>query len=140
MIDDDDDDDERGGATLGEEEEEVKSLFPAEKVWSLDDFDIGRVLGSGMFGKVYLAREKTTGFILALKMIYKAELNEYRMTEQLLREIRIQMKLKSLSISLTFTFTFTLIHHPIDKRLISDPFLLPSKPQEHPQDVQLFPG
>lgn len=82
MIDDDD------------EEDEMGSLFPADKVWSLNDFDIGKVLGSGMFGKVYLAREKTTNFVLALKMIYKAELLEHRMTDQLIREIRIQMKLK----------------------------------------------
>ena len=37
----------------GEEEEEQR-----RKYWSLNDFDIGKPLGSGKFGKVYLAREK----------------------------------------------------------------------------------
>lgn len=36
--------------------------------WSLQDFDIGRPLGKGKFGNVYLARERTTKFIVALKV------------------------------------------------------------------------
>ena len=35
--------------------------------WSLQDFEIGKPLGNGKFGKVYLAREKKTHFIVALK-------------------------------------------------------------------------
>jgi serine/threonine protein kinase len=34
---------------------------------SFADFDIGYKLGAGKFGKVYLAREKRTGFVVALK-------------------------------------------------------------------------
>lgn len=36
--------------------------------WSLDDFDIGKPLGKGKFGNVYLAREKKSKFIVALKV------------------------------------------------------------------------
>lgn len=36
--------------------------------WSLDHFDIGRPLGKGKFGNVYLAREKETKFIVAIKV------------------------------------------------------------------------
>lgn len=36
--------------------------------WSLDDFDIGRPLGKGKFGNVYLARERQSKFIVALKV------------------------------------------------------------------------
>lgn len=32
-----------------------------EKRWTIDDFDIGRPLGRGKFGNVYLAREKKVG-------------------------------------------------------------------------------
>lgn len=39
---------------------------PARR-WSLSDFDIGRPLGRGKFGNVYLAREKQSKFIVALK-------------------------------------------------------------------------
>lgn len=34
----------------------------------MDNFDIGRPLGKGKFGNVYLAREKETKFIVALKV------------------------------------------------------------------------
>jgi hypothetical protein len=36
--------------------------------WQLSDFDIGRPLGRGKFGNVYLAREKESKFIVALKV------------------------------------------------------------------------
>ena len=35
---------------------------------SLDDFQIGRPLGKGKFGSVYLARDKETGVLVALKV------------------------------------------------------------------------
>lgn len=42
--------------------------FSKEKRWQLSDFDIGKHLGSGKFGKVFLAREKKSKFIVALKV------------------------------------------------------------------------
>ena len=41
------------------------------KDWSLSNFDIGRPLGRGKFGHVYLAREKESHFIVALKILSK---------------------------------------------------------------------
>uniref|UniRef100_A0A1I7XPW9 Aurora kinase n=1 Tax=Heterorhabditis bacteriophora TaxID=37862 RepID=A0A1I7XPW9_HETBA len=41
--------------------------------WVLDDFDIGRPLGKGKFGSVFLAREKNTKFVIALKNKGKLE-------------------------------------------------------------------
>lgn len=38
--------------------------------WSIDNFEIGRPLGKGKFGNVYLAREKKSKFIVALKVSY----------------------------------------------------------------------
>ena len=38
------------------------------KRWSLVDFDIGKPLGRGKFGNVYLAREKSSKYIVALKV------------------------------------------------------------------------
>jgi len=43
----------------------------AGKCWTLDDFEIGKPLGRGKFGHVYLAREKKSKFIVALKVLYK---------------------------------------------------------------------
>lgn len=39
--------------------------------WSLEDFEIGRRLGQGKFGRVYLAREKTSGYVTAIKVDYE---------------------------------------------------------------------
>lgn len=36
--------------------------------WSLDNFNIGRPLGRGKFGSVYLAQEKQSKFVVALKV------------------------------------------------------------------------
>jgi hypothetical protein len=43
----------------------------ADKRWTLDDFDIGKPLGRGKFGNVYLAREKKSQYIVALKVLFK---------------------------------------------------------------------
>ena len=41
----------------------------AHKSWELSDFDIGKPLGRGKFGNVYLAREKKSHYIVALKVL-----------------------------------------------------------------------
>ena len=46
----------------------------ATKEWTLDDFDIGKPLGKGKFGSVYLAREKRSKYIVALKVLHKSQL------------------------------------------------------------------
>jgi serine/threonine protein kinase len=40
-----------------------------KRCWQLNDFDIGKPLGRGKFGNVYLAREKRTNYVVALKVI-----------------------------------------------------------------------
>ena len=36
--------------------------------WQLCDFDIGKSLGKGKFGNVYLARERSSKYVVALKV------------------------------------------------------------------------
>jgi aurora kinase, other len=62
--------------------------------WTLKDFEVGKPLGKGKFGHVYLARERSTGFIVALKVLFKSELEEAHVERQLRREIEIQAHLK----------------------------------------------
>jgi len=62
--------------------------------WSLSDFDIGKPLGKGKFGSVYLAREKNSKFIVALKVLFKTQLMKSCVEHQLRREIEIQSHLK----------------------------------------------
>ena len=40
--------------------------------WSLNDFEIGKALGKGRFGNIYVVREKKTAFICALKVCVTA--------------------------------------------------------------------
>ena len=61
--------------------------------WQLSDFEVGKPLGKGKFGRVYLAREKRTKFIVALKVLFKSELRKNRVEHQLRREIEIQSHL-----------------------------------------------
>lgn len=46
---------------------------------TLDMFEVGRKLGKGRFGDVYMAKDVRTGFMLALKMINKRSLKESQM-------------------------------------------------------------
>ncbi|XP_066362383.1 serine/threonine-protein kinase Aurora-3-like isoform X2 [Miscanthus floridulus] len=61
--------------------------------WSMSDFEIGKYIGEGKFGKVYLAREKQSGYVVALKVIFKPKLEKYRFHPHLRREIEIQRDL-----------------------------------------------
>ncbi|XP_064156483.1 aurora kinase A [Anguilla rostrata] len=71
-----------------------------KECWSLDNFDIGRPLGKGKFGNVYLARERQTKFILALKVLFKKQLEKAGVEHQLRREVEIQSHLRYLPVHL----------------------------------------
>lgn len=62
---------------------------------SLSSFEIGRPLGKGKFGRVYMARTKAEPkFIVALKCLHKEELVKAKVEKQLRREIEIQSHLR----------------------------------------------
>lgn len=61
---------------------------------TIADFDIGKPLGKGKFGNVYLAREKTSKFITALKVLFKSQLEKAKVVHQLKREVEIQSHLR----------------------------------------------
>ncbi|KRX57469.1 Aurora kinase A-A, partial [Trichinella sp. T9] len=71
-----------------------KEKEKTRKMWTLDDFEIGRALGKGKFGHVYLAREKQHKFVVALKVLFKSQLVNAGCEHQLRREIEIQAHLK----------------------------------------------
>ncbi|XP_064111615.1 aurora kinase B-A-like [Macrobrachium nipponense] len=62
--------------------------------WCLDDFEIGRPLGKGKFGNVYLAREKKSQIVIALKVLFKNILTKSGVTHQVRREVEIQSHLR----------------------------------------------
>ncbi|KAI3325487.1 kinase-like protein [Xylariaceae sp. AK1471] len=77
---------ERTAATLVKE--------PAVKAFHLGMFEIGKPLGKGKYGRVYLARDREQKFICALKVLYKNELQHARDQIQVRREIEIQSNLR----------------------------------------------
>lgn len=68
---------------------------PAEpKKLHLGMFEIGKPLGKGKFGRVYLAKERSSGFVCALKVLHKSELQQGGVQKQVRREIEIQSNLR----------------------------------------------
>lgn len=67
---------------------------PPPKQFHLGMFEIGRPLGKGKFGRVYLARERNSGFVCALKVLHKNELQGGGVERQVRREIEIQSNLR----------------------------------------------
>ncbi|XP_024019045.1 serine/threonine-protein kinase Aurora-3 isoform X3 [Morus notabilis] len=65
-----------------------------KKFWSLKDFEIGKPLGKGKFGRVYLAREAKSKYVVALKIIFKEQIEKHGMHHQLKREMEIQTNLR----------------------------------------------
>ncbi|XP_037042275.1 aurora kinase B [Bradysia coprophila] len=72
--------------------------------WGKEDFELGASLGRGKFGRVYLAREKKSKFMVAMKIMFKSELVGGRVEKQVLREIEIQSHLKHPNILRLYTW------------------------------------
>lgn len=72
----------------------MNNIQANKKSWSLVNFDIGRPLGRGKFGNVYLAREKETKFVIALKVLFKKQIGLQGIEHQVRREIEIQSHLR----------------------------------------------
>ncbi|CAD7946213.1 unnamed protein product [Amoebophrya sp. A120] len=74
--------------------------------YTLDDFDIGKLLGRGKFGNVYVARDRLTGFVVALKILHKAQLVKHGVCSNLRREILIQAHLRHENLLRLYTYFF----------------------------------
>jgi len=59
-----------------------------------DDFVLGKPLGKGKFGNVYLAKQKVTGVQCALKVLFKAQMQAADIVNMLRREVEIHCRLK----------------------------------------------
>ncbi|KAL3312818.1 hypothetical protein Ciccas_008584 [Cichlidogyrus casuarinus] len=96
------------GGVLQEEGNSMgcEKLNSSAKKWKLADFDIGRCLGKGSFGSVYLAREKVSRFIFSLKILYKSSFTSPDSMQQLCREIDIQFHLRHPNIVQLFSYFY----------------------------------
>lgn len=78
--------------TMEESQIMMKSII-FEKKLGIEDFELGKCVGSGKFGDVFICRHKITGTLFALKKIFKSEIQSYNMIEQFTRELRIHYRL-----------------------------------------------
>ncbi|KIY65716.1 kinase-like protein [Cylindrobasidium torrendii FP15055 ss-10] len=89
--------DQRGKTVTGEAAAQLSlnSSSQGTRQWSLASFEMGRPLGKGKFGKVYMVRTKSEPhYIIALKTLYKSEVTAEGVEKQVRREIEIQQNLR----------------------------------------------
>ncbi|KAJ6485634.1 kinase-like protein [Mycena sanguinolenta] len=100
----------RGDTVTGEAAEDLAldsslSRTSPTQEWSLHSFDLGRPLGKGKFGRVYMVRTKSSPkYILALKTLIKSELVKNKVEKQTRREIEIQQNLRHTNILRLYGF------------------------------------
>jgi hypothetical protein len=69
------------------------SINDENRPWNVDDFILGKPLGKGKFGNVYLARQKQGNAQVALKVLFKAQMTAQQTIKMLKREVEIQYRL-----------------------------------------------
>ena len=65
-------------------QKKLEPQFDFQKI-KINQFKLGKKLGSGRFGNVYIAEEKETRFIFAIKVMSKAKIKEAEMEDQILQ-------------------------------------------------------
>ncbi|KAI4290977.1 hypothetical protein PAPHI01_0251 [Pancytospora philotis] len=61
---------------------------------TIDDFELGRPLGIGRFGQVWLARHRESGYIVSLKMIPMSSMETGANVKNLRREVEVHLALE----------------------------------------------
>ncbi|XP_031623344.1 aurora kinase B-like [Contarinia nasturtii] len=74
--------------------------------WGKDDFELGAPLGRGKFGRVYVAREKQTHFMVAMKVLFKSEIIKNHLEKTIAHEIEIQSRLRHPNILRLYTYFY----------------------------------
>ncbi|AFZ79061.1 protein kinase domain containing protein [Theileria equi strain WA] len=92
---------------------DISSKSAIHSLWfTIDDFDIGGLVGDGAHGQVFLARERRTGFICVLKCIPKVQLVGSGRESMFKHEIEMHSHLRHPNISCLYTWftTSTMIY------------------------------
>jgi len=72
--------------------------------YSLEDIDVGKRLGAGKFGSVYMARCRKSNWIFVLKVLDKRQLIRHGVEHQVRREIEIQAHCRHVNILRLYNF------------------------------------
>lgn len=62
--------------------------------WQVEDFLLGKPLGRGKFGNVYFAKQRSTACPVALKVLFKAQMQAAKCVNMLRREVEIQSRIQ----------------------------------------------
>lgn len=76
----------------------------SSRLWKVNDFTLGKPLGRGKFGNVYYAKQKSTNIPIALKVLFKSQINHEQIIKMLKREIEIQYRLKHSNINQLYSY------------------------------------
>lgn len=71
---------------------------------TIEDFEIGRYLGRGKYGLVYLAREQSSKLVVALKVLYKSYIKSEHVEGQVRRELDIHLNIRHIHIIRLYTW------------------------------------
>ncbi len=74
--------------------------------WQLGDFELGPKIGEGTFGRVHLARELQTKYIVVIKIIDKSDAADLGTQGQIRREIECQSQLRHKNIVRVYGYFF----------------------------------
>ncbi|EDL03612.1 mCG116968, isoform CRA_a [Mus musculus] len=80
------------------------------KHFTINDFEIGRLLGRAKFGCVYLAWLKESHFIVALKVLFNSEIEKEGLEHQLRREVEIQAHIQHQNILRLYNYFYDDTH------------------------------
>ena len=62
-------------------------------IQTIDDYDVGQLLGRGGFASVYRARERSTCLLFAVKIMIKSYIEKHKMQSRVFNEIQIHSEL-----------------------------------------------
>ncbi|KAA3673970.1 uncharacterized protein DEA37_0005391 [Paragonimus westermani] len=76
----------------------------SKRTCTISDFNIGRQLGRGKFGTVFLAKTRNFDFLCAIKVIFKKQIVKNKLEHQLRRELEIMCHLRHPNILQLYTY------------------------------------
>ena len=82
----------------------LKEDIDLTKPWEVGDFTLGKPLGKGKFGNVYMARERASKRTVAMKVLFKTPLQTANCIHSLRREVEIQCRLRHKNIVRMFGY------------------------------------
>lgn len=96
---------------MDEEDDVVRSLraspvHPVKDRTSIDDFEIMKPISRGAFGRVFLAKKRTTGDLFAIKVLRKADMIRKNAVESILAERDILITVRNPFV-VRFFYSFT---------------------------------